>query len=110
MSGISNSREVSRALLGARDGGRRGLPLAVAIPFVVGEKKQPVVLDRSASRAAELILLQRLYIGREEIARVHLIVAYELVERAMQVVRSGACNHRRGRRPRFRHIRGARSG
>ena len=62
--------EVAGALLRRRHrrGGRRAL--LVAEPFVVAEEQQPIPDERAAGRGAELVLLQRLDLGGEEIARV----------------------------------------
>ena len=89
----ASSHKVPRPSRVRRDDcGRADDPLRLAYPFVVAEDEGPVLADRASGSGAELVALVRRFrlvtgIG-EEVIRIQLIVAQELVEVAMECVRS----------------------
>ena len=64
-------------------------PCAIALAFVVSEEEIFVVPDGAAERGAELILVQRLSGCGEEVARIEGVIAEEVVEVAVKLVRAG---------------------
>ncbi len=63
--------------------------------FVIAEQKQPVLLERPAQRAAELVLAERRIEGglRKEAARIESAVAEKLEQRSMQRIGPGLRDH-----------------
>ena len=70
--------------------GRRN---ARARALVRAEEEELVFDDRPADSAAELVALQRVLFGREEVARVQGAVAQELERAAVQFVRARLGHH-----------------
>ena len=68
------------------DGFRRVASLDLAL--VTAEEEQPVFQQRSAERAAELVALQRVALGREEVPGVEPVVPHELEHVAVEAIRS----------------------
>src|SRR6185437_8595622 len=93
----ANRRKVSRALRIRRYRGRVRLSLAVPEALVIDKEESLVLVDGSAKRSAELVLLQRFRGGREIVGRVKDIVAQELPERSVKSVGAGAGNDISGR-------------
>ena len=90
-------REIALPLPGRRHRRARGRPLIVAEAFVVAEEHHAVLLERTAHRAAELILLERLDDVREVVLRVERVVAHELVEVAVVLIAPRPRHHARRR-------------
>src|ERR1035438_3757750 len=86
--GIDGLRKIALTFQRGRHCGSEGLPLNVAEAFVVAKKEGLVVLDRSANRRPKLVLIQRFYILRKEIARVQAVIAQEVIERSVQAIRT----------------------
>src|SRR5256714_4022819 len=65
---------------------------ALALAFVGDEEEGLVLMNRPSDASAELVVAEgglRVGHGVEEVARVELVVSYELEERAVEVVRAG---------------------
>ena len=65
---------------------------ALALAFVGDEEESLVLMNRPSDASAELVVAEgglRVGAGIEEVARVELVISYELEERAVEVVRAG---------------------
>jgi len=74
----------------------RVCPAAIRRAFVIGEEERPVVHQRPAQRAAELVALvlwRRLIGRREKVVTTERAVAEEIVSSAMELVAAGARDH-----------------
>ena len=81
--------EIAAALRGGRQRGlRRSRLRPVLQALIVAEGEQPVLLDRTAAGAAELILPRLRAARLEETARIQFVVAQELPEGAVKLIRS----------------------
>ena len=81
--------EIAAALRGGRKRRlRRSRLRPVLQALIVAEDEQPVLLDRTAARSAELILPGLRAPRLEETARIQFVVAQELPERAVKLIGS----------------------
>src|SRR6202022_3243533 len=72
----------------------RGNTERLAESFIVSENKCAIFFDWRSCRAAELIALERRnYRTIKEISSIESAVAQKLIQRAMERVFAGACNH-----------------
>ena len=88
--------ELSKIPLALGHRGDRGelrFALPIAETLVEPEKKCLVFDDRATESSAELVLLQRLHILGEIVARIDGVIAQELPQGAMKVVGAGARNN-----------------
>ena len=83
-------REVAGALLHRRHGGECGYTLIVAETFVVAEEEDLVLADRPANGGAELVLPQWQGLRLKIVTRVDSVIAQEVPQRAMELVRARA--------------------
>src|SRR5262249_29987804 len=74
------NNEIAGAFGDAGDDIVEGRTLAQARALVVDKEEYTVLPDGATDRAAELITLERLAVGHEEVARVELLVAQKLEE------------------------------
>ncbi len=89
--------EIAGTLLRRRHGRRRRDPLLVEEALVVGEHERAIGAERTADRAAGLMLVERLDVAREEVAGVERVVAHEVVEAAVVLI-AARTRHDAGRR------------
>src|SRR5207249_282240 len=84
---IRRHHSVAQQLGGHRAGDLRSAALAARLP--AAEEEEMVVNNRAADSGAELIQPQLILAGGEEISRIEFIVAHELEQVAVELVRAG---------------------
>src|SRR5580692_5715149 len=97
-------REVAGTLLERWHGGESRLALAIAETFIEAEDERFILFDRPTGRAAKLVLLQRLLAQGEIIVGIQIVVAQELPQCAMELIRTRAGDDVRGRSQRVAEL------
>src|SRR6185312_9202941 len=81
---IDDTGEIAASLGWSWHDRRLCFPLAVSLPFIVGEEKVLVPPNGTAERCPELILMQGLGTGGKEIPCIESVVPQELIQRAVK--------------------------